>query len=53
MAQLSALLAMKDIQAEGKRTLKVTLQFPDADFLLALADGHSKVVAREAVDVMG
>ena len=46
-------LAMKDIQAEGKRTLKVTLQFPDADFLLALADGHSKVVAREAVDVMG
>ena len=46
-------LAMKDIQAEGKRTLKVTLQFPDADFLLALADGHSKVVAKEAVDVTG
>jgi len=46
-------LAMKDVQAEDKDTLKVTLQFPDADFLLALADGHSKVVAKEAVDVTG
>ena len=46
---------MASVEAEGKYTLKVTLDpgFPDTDFLLALADGHTKVVAREAVELNG
>ena len=42
---------MDTIEAEGRYTLKITLKpgFPDADFLLSLADGHTKVVAEEAV----
>ena len=34
-------------------TIRVTLDAPDADGLLALADGHSKIVAPEAVEVTG
>ena len=34
-------------------TIRVTLDAPDADALLAFADGHSKIVAREAVDENG
>ena len=42
---------MDTVEAEGRYTLKITLKpgFPDADFLLSLADGHTKVVAKEAV----
>ena len=31
----------------------ITLDAPDADALLAFADGHSKIVAREAVELNG
>lgn len=34
-------------------TINITLDSPDADALLAFADGHSKIVAREAVEVNG
>ena len=34
-------------------TIRVTLNVPDADALLAFADGHSKIVAPEAVAVNG
>ena len=34
-------------------TIRVTLDAPDADALLAFADGHSKIVAREAVELGG
>ncbi len=46
---------MRTVEAEDSYTLKITLDpgFPDADFLVALADGHSKVVAREAVELQG
>lgn len=47
------LFALDTAQAEDELTLKVTLKFPDVDFLLSLADGHSKVVAREAVEAVG
>ena len=47
------LLAMREAEVEDKSTLKITLQYPDPDFLLALADGHGKVVAKEAVEVNG
>ena len=46
---------MESVEAEGRYTLKITLNrgFPDADFLVSLADGHTKVVAKEAVEVNG
>ncbi len=34
-------------------TLRVTFDLPDADALLALADGHSKIVAPEALGLRG
>ena len=34
-------------------TLRISLTVPDADFMASLADGHSKVVAREAVEQNG
>lgn len=51
----SLLQNMASVEAEGKYTLRVTLdrEIADADFLVALADGHTKVVAREAVELKG
>ena len=39
------------VEAEDRYTLKIALKpgFPDADFLVSLADGHAKIVAKEAV----
>ena len=42
-----------EIEALDDLTLKVNLEFRDADALLALADGHSKIVAPEVVDRFG
>ena len=42
-----------DIEALDDHTLKVDLVFRDADALLALADGHSKIVAPEVVEKYG
>jgi peptide/nickel transport system substrate-binding protein len=46
---------VRAIEVEGPLTLRIDLnaEFPDADFLLALADGHAKIVAAEAVNVNG
>jgi len=46
---------METVEAVGPYTLRITTnpQFADADFLVSLADGHTKVVAREAVEVSG
>ena len=54
-ANASILRNMESIVAENDRTLLITVnpKFPDADFLAALADGHSKVVAPEAVELNG
>ena len=50
----SALLANVDeARALDRSTLLITLDKPDADALLAFADGHSKIVAREAVELTG
>ena len=50
----SPLLAIVDgIEATEELELRITLAAPDADFPAALADGHSKVVAREAVELNG
>ena len=42
-----------EIEALDDHTLKVNLAFRDADALLALADGHSKIVAPEVVERHG
>ena len=42
-----------DIRALDDRTLRITTRLPDADALLAFADGHSKIVAREAAEMNG
>lgn len=50
----SALLHMLDsVEAPNPNTLRITLKAPDADFMVALADGHSKIVAREVVEIAG
>ena len=42
-----------DVRALDDRTLRITTRLPDADALLAFADGHSKIVAREAAELNG
>lgn len=49
----SLLQTIEAIEALGQETVRITLKVPDADFLLSLADGHSKIVAPEAVAVNG
>ena len=41
------------IEGVDNLTLKVSLEFRDADALLALADGHSKIVAPEVLEQFG
>ena len=47
------LLAMDTVEATDELTVRVGLKFWDTDFLLALADGRSKVVAPEVVIASG
>ena len=49
----SLLEAIEDVEAVDDLTVKITLIRPSADFLLSLADGHSKIVGRHAVEVNG
>ncbi len=42
-----------EIQALGPHNLRIELALADADTLLSLADGHSKIVAREVVEEYG
>ena len=44
---------IRSLEAPQGDTLRISLVAPDADFLIALADGHTKIVAREAVEVSG
>ena len=46
---------IEEVVAEDRYTLRVTLkeEFPDPDFLLSLADGHTKIVASEVVSLNG
>ena len=45
--------SMDTVEATGDDLLRVRLLAPDADFLMTLANGHTKIVAREAVDLNG
>ena len=50
----AALLDSVDsVEVTGDLTLTLTLKYPDADLLLALANGQSKVVAPEVVSSVG
>ena len=49
-----ALLNIVDaVEVESQDLLRINIFAPDTDFLGALADGHSKIVAREAVELSG
>ena len=41
------------VRALDPKKLRVTFQSPDADALIPLAEGHTKIVAREAVELTG
>ena len=47
------LQTLQNLNNVDRYTLEITSRSPDADFLVALADGHSKIVAREAVEEFG
>lgn len=47
------LQGVESVEAPDERTVRVRLRFWDTDFLLALADGRSKVVAPEVVIASG
>ena len=46
---------LRTVEAKGPHSLEVTVnpEFSNADFLVSLANGHTKVVAREVVDIWG
>ena len=45
--------SVDDVEAPDDDLLRVKLLAPNADFLMTLANGHTKIVAREAVDLNG
>ena len=45
--------SLGEVEATGTHKLKIDLASADADALLSLADGHSKIVAREVVEQFG
>ena len=50
----AALLHMlESVEAVNDKTLRLNLKAPDSDFMVALADGHSKIVAPEALSITG
>jgi peptide/nickel transport system substrate-binding protein len=49
-ALLNSISSMK---ADDEKTLRIELEAPDSDFLLSLANGNSKIVAPEVVDITG
>jgi ABC-type transport system substrate-binding protein len=47
------LTTLRDVSALDDRTLRLQLSRPDVEFLARLADGHTRIVAPEAVAVSG
>ncbi len=52
-ASAAVISAIDKVEAVDDATLRITLKTPDADFLFAVADTRSKIVAPEAVEVNG
>ena len=46
-ANSSPLKSVANIWVEDQFTLRISLHYPEADFLLGIADGHSKIVPTE------
>lgn len=44
---------IESITTPDPATVRISLSFPDADFLIALADGRSKIIAREVPELHG
>tara|TARA_Y100000758_G_C16067404_1_gene426724 strand:+ start:276 stop:1934 length:1659 start_codon:yes stop_codon:yes gene_type:complete len=44
------LKSVKEIRVESDGEFLVDLNYPDADFLLALANGHSKIIPHESIN---
>ena len=47
------LQVLGDVTALDDGTVRVSLKAPDADFMIGLADGHTKIVSPEAVGLTG
>ena len=47
------LQVIQRLEALKPDTIRISLAAPDADFLVSIADGHTKIVAREAVEASG
>ena len=47
------LQGIRALVAPHPDTVRISLAAPDADFMASLADGHSKIVAKEAVELNG
>ena len=45
--------AVGEVEAVSPDKVRITLAVPDADFMVSIADGRSKIVAREAVELNG
>jgi len=46
----SLLKSVKEMKIEADGTFLVNLNYPDTDFLLALANGHSKIIPQESIN---
>ncbi|MQF69019.1 ABC transporter substrate-binding protein [SAR202 cluster bacterium AD-804-J14_MRT_500m] len=44
------LKSIEDVVVGDEYTLRIELRYPEADFLLGIADGHSKIVPMEVVE---
>ena len=52
-ANAPLLRAIGVLEAPDPDSLRISLNIPNADFMISLADGHTKIVAREAVELNG
>ena len=52
-ANAGPLGVMSLLEAAGPDEVRIGLAVPDSDFMLSLADGRAKIVAREAVEARG
>jgi peptide/nickel transport system substrate-binding protein len=51
--QAANVVGFDKLEAVDKSTVRLVLAQPDADYLLGLASGNAKIVAKEAVDLKG
>lgn len=52
-ANASQVSSIKEMTAVDKHTIRFVTKEPDSGFLMNLADGHTKLIAKETVDLKG